>query len=120
LASTLIRCEHFIYGQIDGVGYRLIKSKGVDDILTQDEIHQLCLLDSVEPVFTLTGQRKYVAVTYFGYTIDEYHRRNHWQHTILMFIGDFFKLCPITPFTPHFIHESNNPPAKLLPLLIEE
>lgn len=116
----MILCEHFLYGQINGVGYRLIKSKGVDDILTEDEIHQLCRLDGVDPVFTLTGQRKYVAITYFGYTIDEYERRNHWQHTILMFIGDFFKYCPIAPFEPYFIHETDTPPEKLIPLLIEE
>lgn len=116
----MIRCEHFVYGQFNGIGYRLIKSKGVDDIVHEKDLEYLCRLDGVDPTFTWLHNTKHVAVTYFGRTIDEYQRSTRWTHTILIFIGDFFKFCDTKAFDLHFIKETDVRPRNLKPLVIEE
>lgn len=119
----MIRCEHFLYGQFNGVGYRLIKSKGVDDCINKDSLDYLCMLDGVEPARTWLPNEQYVARTYFGTTYDEYNRRNRWNHTILLYIVDYLNIVEtagLQAIDKHFIKETDKPPKNLKPLEIEE
>jgi len=114
----MMRFEHFIYGQFDGVGYRTITTKNVRQILTDKTFNELCQLRGSSPKQTLLHKERYVAVTYLGYTLDEWGRRNHWNHTILIPIKDYFELHPPVLFEEHFIREDDVAPKSLEPLRI--
>jgi len=111
----MIHCENFIYGQFNGVGYRLIKSANVDKILTKKSLNHLTHLDSSNQTWLPEG---YIAVTYIRHGKDEYERKVTWNHTILVRVQDYFKLHPPTLFKPHIITKMEQPPTTLEPIII--
>lgn len=113
-----MRFEHFLYGAFNGVGIRLVKSPGVDQILSRKSLTYLLRLDGESPIQTLTPEN-YVAVTYLRNDKDEYDRRTTWNHTILVPMRDFFTLNPPTMFNPYFISELSEPPVSLKPLKVK-
>ena len=115
----VLQFEHFIYGQFNGVGYRTIKTKHVHEVLTDQSFHELCQLRGSGIQQTLLHRERYVAVTYLGYTLDEWGRRNTWNHTILIPVEDYFSLHPPTLFDACFIREGDVVPEKLEPLRID-
>lgn len=110
--------EHFIHGQLDGVGYRTIKTKNVRQILADKTFNELCQMRGSGVTQTLLHRERYVAVSYLGYTLDEWGRRNTWNHTILIPMEDYFKLHPPTLFEVFFIRENGVAPESLEPLRI--
>lgn len=114
-----MKCEHFLYGQFNGVGYRLVKSTHLDDILTEESLHYLCALDGPGVIQTWLPKDQAVAVSYLSYTLDEYARRNMWNHTIVIPILDYMNIHSPDLFEPFFVRETDEPPQNLKPLRID-
>lgn len=89
-----MKLEHFLHYSKNGVGYRLIKTPRLDKILSDNSRHYLCRLDGVTPTQTFLPEEQMVAISYFDYTLDEYNRRNTWNHTILIHLEKYLKLDP--------------------------
>lgn len=111
----MIHCEHFICGEFNGIGYRLIKSSNVDLILTEKSLRHLTHLDRSNQTLLPEG---YIAITTIRHTKDEYDRNVTWNHTILIHVQDYFKLHPPTLFKPYVITELEQPPTTLEPIII--
>jgi len=116
----MVQCEHFIYGQFDGLGYRTIKSAGLDHLITRKSLRHLQDLKGRSPIQTLLPLEKCVAVTYLhNNKKDEMGRKTVWNHTIVISIEDYFRFNPPTMFEPHFIRCMSNPYGTLKPLKVE-
>lgn len=115
-----LELEHFLYGQLNGkgYGYTTIKSDGVDKILTTENFHHLCRLDGPAIIKSWVPNDKLVARSYLSYTLDEYMRRNIWNHTILIEILDYIQIQNFDEIDKHFIREDAKAPKKLEPLRI--
>lgn len=115
----MIHCEHFIYGQFNGLGYRTIKSAHLDQIIGSKSLRHLKNLKGPNPIQTLLPEQV-VAITFLHYDKkDEMGRKTVWNHTIVLSIQDYFKLNPPSLFEPHFIREMQNPYGTLNPLEVE-
>ena len=112
-----IECEQFIYGMFNGVGYRLIKSEGVDKWIDEKDLQYLLRLDCSTQTLLPNG---IIAITQMSRTIDEYQRGSPWNHTILLWAWDYFDLHPPDLFKPHFIGPLKTPPKHLHALHLEE
>lgn len=115
----MIECEQFIHGTFKGTGYRLIKSPDVDKWISEKSLQYLLRLDGMEPAQTLLPNGV-IAITYFDTVMDEMRRAGHWNHTILLWAWDYFKLHPPDLFMPHFMKPTEDPPKTLKPIKIEE
>jgi len=115
----MVDCEHFIYGQFDGLGYRTIKSQHLDQMISHKSLRHLQNLKGPNPIQTLLPE-DVVAITFLhSHKKDEMGRKTVWNHTIILSIEDYFRLNPPTMFKSHFIREMQNPHGTLKPLKVE-
>lgn len=97
-----MECEHFVYAPFNGVGYKLIKSSGVDNLITRKSLRHLKQLSGASPVQTWLPE-KVVAISYLARRKDDHGRDAVYNHTILVGIEDYFRLNPPHQFGNHFI-----------------
>jgi len=114
----MVLCEHFIYGQFNGLGYRTIKSANLHQIISSRSLRHLKNLNGRSPIQTLLPEQV-VAVTFLRNDTDEYGRKTMWNHTILISIQDYFNLNPADFFERYFIREMQNPYGTLKPLKVK-
>lgn len=111
-----MRCEHFIYAHKLGI----VKSSGVDQLLTRKSLRHLCTLNGNSVIQTWLPEGV-VAITYLRHDLDEYGRDIIYNHTLLLTVQQYFKLHAPLLFEPHFIKELTRPPPRTLePLRISE
>ena len=79
------RCEQFYRWHFNGLGYRLIKSPGVDDLISKKSLRYLTRLNGDKTVQTLCPENV-VAITKVKKGEDEYGRETVLNHTILISI----------------------------------
>lgn len=112
----MIHAEHFIYAHKTGI----IKSPGVDQLLTRKSLRHLCTLNGNSVIQTWLPE-SVVAITFLRHDKDEYGREIIHNHTILLTVPDYFKLHPPTMFQKYFVtHIMHPPPRVLAPLRISE
>lgn len=118
----MIECEHFVYGPFPNVGYKLIKSSGVDKLLTAERINYLCRLtpnNKQRVVMAWLKEEDLVSISYIQKTQDDYGRTGVWNHTVLVKVRDFLSMVPPDNFAKHFIQVTPVPPENpLKPLKI--
>ena len=117
-------CEHFVYGQFNGVGYRLIRSTGLDQVLSKESMRYLCniggKLKQEARIQVWLPQENIVSVSYLKPGKDGYGRRVMWNHTILMPVEEFLKHTSTTLFEPYFIKQLSRAPQELDPIIIKK
>lgn len=101
----MTRLEHFIYASFNGVGYRTVKTDGVDKLLTQEMLTELKELDEDSVTWFYP---RCLALTRVHHTVDEYGRKTMWNHTIL-----------VSPLNIHalFLDQFIKPETKQIPTL---
>ena len=103
--------EHFIYASFNGVGYRTVKTDGVDKLLTTDMMNELKELEDD----TVTWfYRKCLALTHVDRAADEYGRKTVWNHTILLSPDNIHSL-----FSSYFVNPKTTQIPTLKPLEVE-
>jgi len=112
-----IKCEQFIYGHFNGIGYRFIRTPNLTQKLSKKSIGYLKNLKGNSIVQTLLPEN-IVAVTHLNYGKDEYGRKTVWNHTILVSMNDYFDLHPPTLFEPLFIKNLEKPIEILEPVKV--
>jgi len=113
----MIHAEHFIHGLFNGIGYRTIKSPGVDALLSDKTFNALCTLTkSTQLLFPV---EQCIAVSYVKKTHDEYGREGLYNHTILIKLSDYCAWTqPKKLLDPYFIKNGDKSPERLEPLHI--
>ncbi len=107
----MTQLEHFIYASFNGVGYRTVKTDGVDQLITSDMMDQLKQLGED----TVTWfHRRCVALTRIDRARDEYGRKTVWNHTILLSPENVHAL-----FSGYFITPKTERIPTLKPLEVE-
>ena len=97
-------CEHFIHGHFNGVGYKLIKTDGVDKLISTKTLNILKGYDSDKKVFWPYPENVF-SFTFTHNGSDEYGRRTVWNHTMLVSVEEYLKGMPDDLFREHFITE---------------
>lgn len=118
-----VRCEHFIFAYWKGIGYKLIKSSGVDELVSRQTLMYLCHignnLEKEARVQVWLPSENLIAICFLKPGKDEYGRRTIWNHTILIDISDYLNLNYPTFFEPYFIRKLDKPLDELDPIIIQ-
>jgi len=115
-----VLCEHFTFSLATGLN----TSVNVEKWLTPLELDYLCHIgDKLETETCLRTpiNPRVVAVTYIKPVRDEYHRRDVWNHTILIRYRDYFEDREPEPaklVASHFISHGGDQPVDLEPIKI--
>ena len=121
--GQLITLEHFIYGYFPGVGYKLIKSPGVDKLLTNSMLNLLCHLGNGTKkeirIQVWLRNENLVSISLIKPVTDEYGRSCVWNHTILVPIQAFLDRTHPAWIEPYFIRELNGPSDRLNTLTVK-
>jgi len=116
----VISCEHFTFSLATGLN----TSVNVEKWLTPLELDYLCHIgdkQTTETCLRTPINPRVVAVTYIKPVKDEYHRRDVWNHTILIRYRDYFEDREPEPaklVAAHFISPSSKQPVDLEPIKI--
>ena len=102
-------CEHFLLGVIGG-RYRLLKSEGLDKIVSRDSMEFLQQLGSKKIVVTATPlcKDRLYAVSYLRPDKDEFGRPAMWNHTIIIQCDQMFESLKDKINDKLFIKEANS------------
>jgi len=123
LTLMAIHCEHFIFAHWKGMGYRLIKSPGLDKLVSRQTLTYLCHignnLEKEARVQVWLPSENLIAICYLRPEKDEYGRRTIWNHTILIDISDYLNLNYPAFFEPYFIRNLEKPVSELKPIMIK-
>lgn len=124
-----MQCAHFIYGQFNNAGYKLIKSPNLDQLLNNESVNQLIIEAdrAVNKNNSGHGQiclpNKAVIAIYDLYpTKDRANRIGVWIHVKVVKIEDYLNLCAphiFQIFSSHVIKSLDKIPQSLEPLKIE-
>lgn len=118
----MVHAEQFIYGLFNGTGYRLIKSRGVDKLLSNRQLQYLCHIgDGVsEEAVVQIRLGDILSISVVRPVKDTYGRSGVWNHTILMDMNAYLVLSQPSSFlTPYFIRSLDRPVERLDVLQIE-
>lgn len=97
-------------------GIKLIKSSGLNNLLTTEMVDYLCELHENKEHVWPNGV---VTVTSVHQTQDEYGRNGIWNHTIAMKLLDYLAyMQPSKLLQPYFIEKLDKPPTWLEPLTV--
>lgn len=125
MSSSVVRCEHFVYGHFNGVGLKLVKTKGVDNLVNSEVLNMLCRLGNgikkAMRALMWLPESRVVCISLLEPRTDQYNRKVTWNHTILVPAQEYFdnlihKILPT--FEPYFIRKLNEP-VGLEPLMIK-
>ena len=115
-----MKAEQFVYGLFDHYGIKLIKSPGLNDLLTGENIDYLCKLEKPKEYSNL-WPNGVITVTRISHAKDEYGRDGVWNHTIAVRLMDYLAYVqPSKALNLHFVDRLDEPPKELKPIEIEK
>lgn len=109
-----MQLEQIIYGLFNGRGYRIIKSPGVDKLLSDDSQQRLIKIIENSSSYKTTIPMQFptenvLTLSRCMQVADEYGRKGVWSHTVLVRASDFvWELKPYLKDVP-----SEKPPKTL-------
>jgi len=113
-----MKAEQFIYALFEGYGIKLIKSPGLNDLLTGEIIDYLCQLTSDKSNLWPNGV---ITVSKVHATHDEFGRDGVWNHTIALRLMDYLAyMQPNKMLASYFIKNLDKPPRSLESLEVKK
>jgi len=115
----MIHCDHFIYGYFKNMGYRLLKSRGVDTLITSSQLNYLSHLgDKAEELTysqTYYPDNDVLAISKITPARDQYYRRAIWNHTLIFTLSDCLTIARRI-LEPYFIAQHGDLSNPLPPI----
>lgn len=87
--SLTVACEHFIYGLFPD-GYKLLKSKGVNQLLSSQSLYMLRQLRESKKLWW--DSERVVTVSHVESAQDQFERDGVWNHTVVVPIITYLQI----------------------------
>ena len=114
LLPAKVKIEHFVFAPFNGVGYQLVCSRGVQNLLLPETLRKL--LQAKESQQSFLPYEKLVAVTFIRHVKDCLNRDALWNHTLLIPISVYFHLNPPDKFREYMLEPCGTPIKNLKPV----
>jgi hypothetical protein len=116
-----LNIEHFLFGLDEHGNYFLHKSRGVNNIISDENLHRLRENKPTpnDEIYYIPSE-KLIAIQHVKDVVRK-QRVGVWNHTLLIPVSEYIRdNDPLTKYSRFFIKEVDDPPSYLEPITIEE
>jgi len=115
--------QHFVYGLFNGYGYVLVKTDGVDTLLNEKMMQELCALREDRQFLwppQYPNTEHIISCSHIEKVEDDFRREGLFNSTILIPLNEYLQYTqPLRLVKPWFTAKSTHPPNKLSPIRVE-